>query len=280
MASSGSGLDLGMAAHTSVDADGPSRASVGAGMFVRYAYPPNERGYCGPNDTGSLLRQGETVVVDPGFRAIAQAFTGAWPYLELIAGAAGIPDPLDDRVVEAYWIGNELLDLVDPAALGTAMEQLFRRSVGQQFSGVGLGKVTSGLAHHSFHVFCIYPWVGLLGNERMHSHALNVLDKCRIRWAQVTEIAAGRVSVESQPLVHDRGRLSLGPAVREETKGAVEGQDQIDGLAVDDWVSVHWDWICDPLSAGQLDALRRNTMHHLTIVNDRAGTPVAGGPAN
>lgn len=255
-------------------------SAAGAGMFVRYAFPPNERGYCGPSDTGSLLRQSGTDAVDPGFRAIAMAFTGAWPYLGMIAAAAGIPDPLDARVVEAYWIGNELLERVDPTVVGTTMEQLFRQSVGPQFSRRALGTVSNGLAHHSFHVFCMYPWVGLLGHERMHAHALNVLDKCRIRWAQVTEITGGRVSVESQPLLYAGGLLALGPAVREETKGAVQGQDQFDDLAVGDWVAVHWDWICDRLTADQLDALRRYTMHHLTIVNDRSDDPVAGVPAD
>lgn len=275
MASIGSGSGQGAVAASRTDAtpegDGPSRAGVGVGMFVRYAYPPNERGYCGPSDTGSLLEYGRAGATDSGFRAVAQAFTGAWPYLELIAAAAGIPDPLDARVVEAYWVGNALLDRVDPAALGTSMTELFRRSVGSQFSNLALGVVTSGVAHHSFHVFCIYPWVGLLGNERMHGQALGVLDKCRIRWARVMEITDGRVIVESQPLTYDEGRLALGPAVREATNGAVDGAGQVDDLAAGDWVAVHWDWICDRLTEEQLHALRRYTMHHLRLVNDRAG---------
>ncbi len=90
------------------------------------------------------------------------------------------------------------------------MEALFRRSVGQ-FGDLALGGVTNGLAHHSFHVFCIYPWVGLLGNQRMYSHALNIVDKCRIREAQVVKISASRVTVESEPLSCDAGRLALGP---------------------------------------------------------------------
>ena len=149
-----------------------------------------------------------------------------------------------------------------------------------QFSRLALGGVSNGLAHHSFHVFCIYPWVGLLGNERMHTHALNVLDKCRVREAQVVENSNGLVTVESQPLTYDAGRLALGPAVREVTNGAVEGPGQdgpgqdgpgpLDDLAVGDWVAVHWDWVCDRLTQDQRDALRRYTRHHLRIVNDRA----------
>jgi len=254
--------------------------SSGTEMFVRYAFPPNERGYCGPSDTGALLEYGRSGAADAEFRPVAQAFTGAWPYLQLIAAAAGITDPLDARVVEAYWVGNELLDQVSPTALGTTMEDLFRRSVGQ-FSKLALGGVTNGLAHHSFHVFCIYPWVGLLGNERMHAHALNVLDKCRVREARIVQIADGLVTVESQPLTFDGGWLALGPAVREVTNGEVDGPGQdgprpLDDLAVGDWVAVHWDWICDRLTADQRDALRRYSTHHLTIVNDRASAPSLG----
>lgn len=252
----------------------------GPAMFVRYAYPPNERGYCGPSNTGSLLEYGRADADEEGFRAVAQAFTGAWPYLELIAAAANIPDPLDARVVEAYWIGNDLLDRVSSIALGAYMEELFRRSVGQ-FSNLALGGVTDGLAHHSFHVFCIYPWVGLLGNERMHSHALNVVDKCRIREAQVVEKTNGQVTIESQPLTYEEGRLAFGATVRELTNGEVtdaavtQATGQVDDLAVGDWVAVHWDWICDRLTEPQREALGKCTAHHLGIVNDRAASESA-----
>ena len=38
---------------------------------------------------------------------------------------------------------------------------------------------------------------------------------------------------------------------------------------VGDWVSMHWEWVCDRLDARQLAALRRYTRTHLDIVNDR-----------
>ena len=54
----------------------------------------------------------EAGVVDQGLVQLVQAFSGAWPYLELISAGCDIGDPLDQRVVEAYWVGNELLDRV------------------------------------------------------------------------------------------------------------------------------------------------------------------------
>ena len=61
----------------------------GAQLFVRYAYPPNSRGSCGPPDSDALLHYGQSGVTDAGLRELAKGFAGAWPYLELIAGATG-----------------------------------------------------------------------------------------------------------------------------------------------------------------------------------------------
>ena len=48
---------------------------------------------------------------------MARCFSGAWPYLELIASANAIADPLDARVLEAYWVGSELLEGIPAASL-------------------------------------------------------------------------------------------------------------------------------------------------------------------
>ena len=60
-------------------------------MFARYALPPNRHGYCGPDDPGALF---DTAVAGPDaeIEALAKAFDGAWPYLELIATANRIAD--------------------------------------------------------------------------------------------------------------------------------------------------------------------------------------------
>ena len=100
-----------------MDTRTPPDSGTGAGQFVRYAYPPNRLGYCGPEDVEALVAYGVSGVSDPGLRQLVTAFEGAFPYLELIAAAAGIRDPLDRRVVEAYWIGNRLLMGVDMARL-------------------------------------------------------------------------------------------------------------------------------------------------------------------
>ena len=72
-------------------------------MFVRYAYPPNALGYCGPDDFAAFREYAVAGVADQGLVQLAQAFSGAWPYLELISAGCGIGDPLDHRVVEPVF---------------------------------------------------------------------------------------------------------------------------------------------------------------------------------
>ena len=244
-------------------------------LFVRYAYPPNSLGYCGPADSAALREYGLAGVVDGGLVQLAQAFAGAWPYLELIAAGTGIGDPLDRRVVEAYWVGNRLLDAIPLAHIANSMEDRFRPRVGAQFGWLADGVLRGGVPHHSFHVFGVYPWVGLLGDDRKADRALTVLDRCRIRWGQVTAIEGDRVVVSSRPLEWDGRELRLGPAATEVARSSVAG---VAGISVGDRVSLHWDWVCDRLTERQLRALRAYTMRHLDLVNhkvERSGPATA-----
>ena len=245
---------------------GPDQA--GAHMFVRYAYPPNALGYCGPD---SFRDYAEAGTVDQGLVKQVQAFSGAWPYLELIAAGCGISDPLDQRVVEAYWVGNDLLDRVALGQLGDSMAERFRKQVGNKFQFLAEGVLAGGVPHHSFHVFGVYPWVGLLGNDRMTKHALTVLDRCRVRWGKVIAAHGDQATVESRPLDWDGRLLTLGEPVIETGRLALDGTAH--GIAPGDWVALHWDWVCDKLTDRQLRALRTYTMRHLDMVNHRVDHP-------
>ena len=49
-------------------------------------------------------------------------------------------------------------------------------------------------------------------------------------------------------------------------------------MAPGDWVSLHWEWVCDRLTEAQVRRLRHYTERHLAIVNDRS-TRSLGAPA-
>jgi hypothetical protein len=249
--------------------DGGPRAVPGPVLFARYAFPPNSHGFCGPADSGGLFEYGVAGRDDGGLRAMARQFAGAWPYLELIAGATGLPDPLDRRVVEAYWIGSPRLDQVGTRSVGDSMEDRFRFMTGAQFSTLAEGVLAGGVPHHSFAVFCIYPYTGLLTDGRKAPYALTVLDRCRIRWGRVLAVQGDQVVVESSTLTWDGRSLALGPPATETVVQSVDGVGMVGGVAPGDWVSLHWEWVCDRLTEGQVGRLRAYTERHLAIVNDR-----------
>ncbi len=238
-------------------------------LFARYAFPPNSHGFCGPADSGGLFEYGVAGRDEGGLRAMAQQFAGAWPYLELIAGATGLTDPLDRRVVEAYWIGSPRLDRVGTRAVGNSMEDRFRFMTGSQFSTLTEGVLAGGVPHHSFAVLCIYPYTGLLTDRRKAPHALTVLDRCRIRWGRVLAVQGDRVVVESRPLTWNGLSLGLGLPETETAVHSVDGVGMVGAVAPGDWVSLHWEWVCERLTEAQVGRLRRYTERHLAIVNDR-----------
>nr|MBA2558579.1 hypothetical protein [Propionibacteriales bacterium] len=219
----------------------------GAALFARYAFPPNELGYCGPDGAHALLSgSGSHGVDEAEIARRARLFDGAWPYLEIIAGAAGVTDPLDRRVVEAYWVGNELLELVDPASCAAELRGCFKGQVTSRLDGAA-----GAVPHHSFHVFAVYPWLGMLGRGN-DAVALSVLEQCRIRWGTVTGIAGERATVLSQPLALADGELILGKPREESVRWSADGNSLVADLSTGDVVSMHWDWVCDSLDARQV----------------------------
>jgi hypothetical protein len=253
-------------------ADGAVVAS-GPLRFARYAYPPNALGYCGPDAGGLVLEYAAAGVDDPDLRRLLQGFEGAWPYLELIAAANGVPDPLDPRVVEAYWVGNELLDRVGPRLMGDSLEVRFRGRVPRAWSHLADTVVAGGVPHHSFHVFGVYPWVGLLREGRAGPEPLRVLDRCRVRWGQVVTTSATSAVVRSRPLAWDGRRLALAPPVEEVAVLRAGDRGLAGTVRPGEWCSLHWDWVCERLDVVQVASLRRRTLEQLDVVN---GVPVPG----
>lgn len=242
-------------------------------MFARYAYPPNELGYCGPSDSDSVLVAASSNSGRPlaGFRDRARAFDGAWVYLEVIGAATGL-DPLDPRVVQAYWIGNALLDDVDPDEFKRAVRLRFASETAADWGA--LDDPRPSFAHHSFQVLVVYPWVRMLGRG---DTPLHVLDRCRIRSGVVQSVEGEAAMVRSQPLVWNGYALSIGPAVEERVRVARDQRSLASAtagghiVAPGDTVAMHWNWVCDRLSAHQSTALADRTMRQIELANRAVG---------
>lgn len=234
----------------------------GALRFARYAYPPNELGYCGPSAHDELLERVDAGAGGPGLAQLARGFDGAWPYLALLAGASG-RDPLADDVVAAYWVGNRLLDDVAGHEVVLDLDARFRDrgDVESIVDPVRHGAVP----HHSLHVLAVYPWAGLLRAGRSDP-SLQVMEHCLIRWGRVREIDGDTAAVDVTTLVWRGGKLRLGPARTDQFLHASGGHRLVDVRPGSD-VAVHWSWICDVLTPRERLALEATTRRNLRAVN-------------
>jgi len=231
-------------------------------VFARYAFMPNRLNYCGGDDNRNLFDYCVEAQTDAGLVTILEQFQAALPYLKLIAGSNGIADPFDIRVVEAYWIGNELLDRVDLVRFYDSLHDRFARRLNPKTLAHLLSQPPRGARpHHSFHVFDVHNRVGML------EHNLPNLDSCRIGWGRVEEMDGPYYLVEYQPIILESGRLALGAPVKKRVLRQIDGRGFAGDCRAGDWVSFHWDWVCDRLNAGQVSNLDRYTRHHLALAN-------------
>lgn len=236
-----------------------------AGLFARYAFPANALGYCGPADPSALVAASSGEGAQGGLAELAREFNGAWLYLQLIAEVSGIADPMDDRVVEAYWVGNGLLDGVPAPRLASSVRDLPDAGAPDR-SLVEKAVRAGGVAHHSFHVFAVYPWLALLRVGK-RDPALSILDRCRISWGRVERVEGPKVTVWSRPLDFDGQDLVLLEERLEDVGCGVGDVGYIEDLAPGDFVSLHWRHVCDRLDPTALEHLEHFTLRSLRAAN-------------
>ena len=231
-------------------------------LFARYAYPPNALGLCGADTPHILLQYGDAGESDGGLAELARTFEGAWPYLSLIAAANRIGDPLDPRVVEAYWVGNDLLEQVRPGDLVRHLEDRFGRRLGRAHETVAAAVAAGAVPHHCFHVFAVYPWLGLL-RTGVVDEPLRVLDQCRTTPAVVAAVDGDSLEVLARPLTWYDGRLGLGAPAPRAARWRDAGLAFVPPPSPGDLVSLHWDFVCDvlsPVGAGRLEQVTRRAL--------------------
>jgi hydrogenase maturation factor len=239
----------------------------GPQLFLRFAFMPNRLGYCGAEDHQALLEYGIEGRSDRGLVELAEQFDGAYPYLQLIARANGIADPLDTRVVEAYWLGNELIERVDMGALYASLEERFRgRTKPEDWRWLAAKAPAGARPHHSFHVLDVFPRVGLMRSGAA-DHVLRTIEQCRIRWGRVLHAEGPVLQIEVSPLVLRGGKLEFGTRHVEAVARWVDGRGFVNGASEGDWVAVHWGWACDVLSPRQRANLAYYTRLHVALAN-------------
>jgi len=229
----------------------------GLKIAALYSFPPQRFGLCGMGEKGGeeifdfLL--GKKV---PKIKKIIESFKGAFFYYKLIAKENKISNPFNEKVVRAYWIGNELLEKV-------RVEKL-REMIKEDFKKPKLAKILpeSAKAHHSFHVLVAGP---IDKNLKMTE---GMKDLCKISWGKILRITNSQsliaeLIVEYQPLLKEKEWILGKP-----TKRKIFWDKRIlPKIKVGDFVSFHWDLALEKLSKKDLGNLKKYTELSIQTAN-------------
>jgi hypothetical protein len=200
-------------------------------------------------------------------RELARGFEGAYPYLELIARANRLPDPLSSGVVEAYWLGGPLVEAVTANELAESLRTRFRpRLRAATYRELRDSAPAGSKPVHAFHVLDVFPKVGLMRSEQA-DRVVETMDRCRVRWGRVVERAGDDLVVRAVPLSLVEGKLAFGEPRLERITAFRDGRGFIGDVAPGDVVSIHWDWACEVLDAPRLERLIGTTRRELAIAN-------------
>lgn len=232
---------------------------------LRYCLPPNVLAYCGPAQTQNFLDYCRAERVDDWLVSQLSQFQTLYAYLSFIAQANRIGDPFDLRVVQAYWLGNELLVNFDPQRFYYHLRDTLKlkQHLTRQELETLFGKIPQGaLPHHAFHVFNV-PWrTGHLPIE----HTIETMDACRISWGQVVQNEKGKIGIENLPLVYENGLLKLGQPIQRMIASNIRGTIRID-VKVGQWVTFHWGMLCNKISLREAQSLQYYTQLAINLAN-------------
>jgi hypothetical protein len=234
----------------------------GIELCARFSLATNRLQYCGPSDAEPTLYNAITTRGGrPEARQALSRFEALMPYLDAI-GKKHRLDPFDFRVVEAYWLGNELLDAFDRSDFLSILEGLTHRGLPKSVAH----RLTEHLPahpipHHMFHV-------GFVGVGAVTGHVETTLanmESCRPAWGKVRQREDGTILVVKPSLVADDHRIAIGPAAAETVRYDPR---VLPDLAVGRSVALHWGWPALLLTPGQLSAVARYTDRSIEAANE------------
>ena len=229
-----------------------------------YSLPSFSLGFCGPQDktsrkTLSDYASGKSVS-ESAVREIFEKFEAAYRYYKLIAKKNNIADPLNEKVVKAFWVGNPLLEKVNGSDLRNLILTDFCRPglLNEEEAKEKAEQVPDeARSHHSFHVL-------ILGavSDRVTLKGV-MLDLCRTGWGKVEKIKRNKLIVKYKPLILSK-RSSLGKEIEKEIERSSK---IVPNVKKGDWVSFHWAQACEILTSQEVKNLEYYTQRTIDLVN-------------
>ncbi len=233
-------------------------------LLARHSFPPNRLHYCGGNDYSQKIKlfvANKSPVLANELRTDYTTFQSAYNYLCAIADANKL-DPFDPLVVEAYWIGNQLLENVSRKQIADLYTTKFsnEQNLGKELASEFAANLPpTVIPHHSFHVLYLHFMT------RQLKATLQNLENCLILPCQVADASHSSLVVHAPSLEHgEKGYFISSGKLKKIEKPFP------DHIRIGDWVSMHWNTYCMKLSTDQKQRLEQYTQKNIEIVNSLA----------
>ena len=246
----------------------------GVALCARFSLATNRLAYCGPADAEPALY--EAIVTgrgSPRAREALSRFEALMPYLEAIGAATG-RDPFDREVVEAYWVGNGLLEAVDRGRFRALLEALTRRGLPPSIARrLAEHLPANPLAHHAFHV----SFVGVGAVTGHVPTTVPNIESCRPALATVAAVRDGELEVTGPTVRASGPRLELAGALRRSLRYDPK---VLEGPRSGSRVVVHWSWPALLLGDREASELERWTARSFAAANEALpalGVDLGGG---
>jgi len=176
--------------------------------------------------------------------------------------------------VEAYWIGNDVLEKIAPNAFYDHLKERFEKKFPKEHvRKLFHTRPYAAFPHHALHVFNAFSSMSTAPDSLVNpsgqsdEKVAQLMDKCRISWGKVLGYENGTLLVEYEPVLRREGRLYLGQPVKTKVVSEVQCRSLVNGVKLGDWVSFHWDFACTILTTSQVANLRKYTLSDMALAN-------------
>ncbi|MBP6993997.1 hypothetical protein KBB12_02040 [Candidatus Woesebacteria bacterium] len=210
-----------------------------------FSYSPNHKGYCGRDSAGDAFTR---CILNGDCAGVPEELTHfivLYPYLKTLSIVTKL-SPFDHRIIEAYWIGNDLLKSVPVSAYHILLKEFEKQGVPSWLiKSLKQKQPKAFIPSHLFQV--LHVGVGQASGSVPFD--IGSINSCMIRWGKVTRVdKSGKIHVALQ-------RFSKTYKLTISSEIFAKNTSPFFTPKVGDTVAVHWGHIVKKLTQREIKNL-------------------------
>lgn len=212
-----------------------------------FSYSPNSRGYCGCDSAGPAFQDCIQNNNCDNVSHELSRFIALHPYLQTIGKIRNL-SPFDYKVIEAYWIGNDLLEDFPREGYGVLLEEFVKQGVPKWLVTSLRAKIPKlFIPHHLFQV--LHVGVGQASGSVPFN--INSINSCMVRHGKIIDVTNKSLIISLAGL-----RLVKGKYLPKITSSSIPIHSALFCKPkVGDIVAIHWGQVVKILKAQELERL-------------------------